>query len=49
MLALELGSREPHFTLVLAGEPLLTASSHTAPFHMLLLLLHAANSENGAL
>jgi hypothetical protein len=46
-LALELGGREPHFTLVLAGEPLLTAASHTAPFHVLLLFLHAANTAHG--
>ena len=48
MLALELGGREPHFTLVLGGEPLLTAASHTAPFHVLLLFLHAANTAHGA-
>ena len=48
VLALELGTREPHFTLVLQGEPLLTAASHTAPFHTLLLLLHAANTAHGA-
>jgi beta-galactosidase GanA len=49
VLALELGGREPHFTLVLGGEPLLTAASHTAPFHVLLLFLHAANTAHGAL
>lgn len=48
VLALELGGREPHFTLVLGGEPLLTAASHTAPFHVLLLFLHAANTAHGA-
>jgi len=48
VLALELGCREPHFTLVLEGEPLLTSAAHTAPFHMLLLLLHVANTESGA-
>ena len=47
VLALELGGREPHFTLVLGGEPLLTAASHTAPFHVLLLFLHAANTAHG--
>ena len=44
---MELGGREPHFTLVLGGEPLLTAASHTAPFHVLLLFLHAANTAHG--
>ncbi len=48
MLALGLGTREPHFTLVVGGEALLTASSHAAPFTTLLLLLHIANKDTGA-
>jgi len=49
VLALELGTREPHFTLVMDGEPLLTDSSQTAPFTTLLLLLHIANKDTGAI
>lgn len=47
LLALQLGTKEPHFTLVLAGEPLLTVSSPAAPFTTLLLLLHSANIDTG--
>lgn len=39
ILALGMGSREPHFTLVLGGEPVLTLCHHTAVFHIVLLFL----------
>lgn len=41
MLGLGLATAEPHFTLVLGGEPALTLSSPSALFHVLLLFLQA--------
>lgn len=41
VLGLGLASAEPHFTLVLGGEPALTLSSPSALFHVLLLFLQA--------
>jgi hypothetical protein len=41
ILALGTGSREPHFTLVLAGEPVLTLCHHRALFYVILLFLQA--------
>ncbi len=34
-----MASREPHFTLVLGGEPVLTLCNHNALFHTILLFL----------
>lgn len=48
VLALQLGSTEPQFTLILGGEPLLTSCSPAAPFTTLLLWLHSANGDTGA-
>jgi hypothetical protein len=42
VLGLGLGTREPLFTLVLNGEPLLTLSDYTAVFRSLLLWLQAS-------
>ena len=39
VLAIGLGTREPLFTLVLNGEPLLTLSDYTAVFRSVLLWL----------
>ena len=47
VLGLGLGTREPHFTLVLNGEPLLTLSSYTAVFHAMLLWLQSVKTGAG--
>ncbi len=39
VLGIGLGTQEPHFTLVLNGEPLLTLSDTSAVFRSLLLWL----------
>ena len=41
VLGIGLGTQEPHFTLVLNGEPLLTLSDNSAVFRSLLLWLQA--------
>ena len=46
VLALTLASREPHFTLVMHGEPVLTRCDYTAVFHSLLLLIQCGKLEN---
>lgn len=47
VLGLGLGTREPHFTLVLNGKPLLTLSNYTAVFHAMLLWLQSVKTAAG--
>ncbi|CAL5218925.1 g671 [Coccomyxa viridis] len=49
VLGFGLGSREPHLTLVLDGEPVLTLTHQHAFFHSVLLLLQNAQLNGGGL
>ncbi|CAL8469889.1 g9431 [Coccomyxa elongata] len=49
ILELGMASSEPHFTLVLGGEPVLTLCNHNALFHIILLFLQNAKLSGGGL
>lgn len=48
ILALGIASREPHFTLVLGGEPALTLCHHKALFHTILLFIQASPHQSSS-